>query len=133
MESIINLYLAQNLKALRKKSNKKQLEMALIFNIKQQNYSKFENGKTNFTNKLIDKICETFHITAVEFIAGQHVSQNQLKANATEELTTKILLANLQKQLTEKKLQIVEMEIANRMPKQKRGIANGNNPVYVMI
>ncbi|MES2513314.1 MAG: helix-turn-helix transcriptional regulator [Bacteroidota bacterium] len=133
MESRINLYLAQNLKALRKKNKKKQLEMALLFNIKQQNYSKLETGKSNFTDKVINNICHVFKITAEDFITRQDSTANSSKTGLMDDLATKILLASLQKQLTEKNLQIVEMEIAQKFPKQKKDSVKSNNVVYVMI
>ena len=53
MESIIRTHLGNKLKFLREKSNKKQIEMAIIFKMKQQNYSRIEKGKTNFSDKIL--------------------------------------------------------------------------------
>lgn len=53
---------AQWLKSLRVISGKKQFAVASDLGLRQQQYSDLENGKTPFTENLIRKICEVFHV-----------------------------------------------------------------------
>jgi DNA-binding XRE family transcriptional regulator len=138
MKSFINSYLGQKLKVLRESSNGKQKDLALILNITQQSYSKIENGKTNFSDILITKICDTFKISPMEFITNQNmlsknlslVSSNQ---NHMEDLSNRILFASFKKQLIEKELRIVELELEVRKHKRYKVDTNDFKPIYVMI
>lgn len=61
---------AQKLRALRITKNVKQEDAYLLLNLNsQQEYSKLENGKRNFTDELIEKISEAFNVTTDEFVS----------------------------------------------------------------
>ena len=138
MKSFINSYLGQKLKVLRESSNRKQKDLALILNTTQQSYSKIENGKTNFSDALITKICDTFQITPIEFISSQNMLSKNItlvssNKNHMEDLSTRILFASLKKQLIEKELRIVELELEVRKHKRYKIDTNDFKPIYVMI
>ena len=138
MKSFINSFLGQKLKVLRESSNRKQKDLALILNTTQQSYSKIENGKTNFSDALISKICDTFKITPIEFISSQkilsqHVSLASSNKNHMEDLSTRILFASFKKQLIEKELRIIELELEVRKHKRYKIDTNDFKHIYVMI
>jgi transcriptional regulator with XRE-family HTH domain len=138
MKSFINSYLGQKLKVLRESSNRKQKDLAQILSTTQQSYSKIENGKTNFSDALITKICDTFQITPIEFISSQNMLSKNItlvssNKNHMEDLSTRILFASFKKQLIEKELRIVELELEVRKHKRYKIDPNDFKPIYVMI
>ncbi len=138
MKNFINSYLGQKLKVLRENSNRKQKDLALILSTTQQSYSKIENGKTNFSDALITKICDTFQITPIEFISSQNILSKNItlissNKNHIEDLSTRILFASFKKQLIEKELRIVELELEVRKHKRYKIDTNDFNPIYVII
>lgn len=58
---------AKKLRFLRKINDKKQIEVATAVQMSQQAYSKLENGETNFSDEVIEKISAFFKITPAEF------------------------------------------------------------------
>ncbi len=67
---------AERLRGLRlNKGLKQETAFSLLGLNNQQEYSKLENGKINFTDELIANISKTFNITPTEFInPAQHTS-----------------------------------------------------------
>lgn len=138
MKSFINSYLGQKLKVLRESSNRKQKDLALLLNITQQSYSKIENGKTNFSDLLITKICDAFKIPPMEFITNQNMLSKNISLvssnkNHMEDLSTRILFASFKKQLIEKELRIIELELEVKKYKRHKIDTNDFKPIYVMI
>ncbi len=138
MKSFINSYLGQKLKVLRESSNRKQKDLALILSTTQQSYSKIENGKTNFSDALITKICDIFQITPIEFISNPNMLSKNItlvssNKNHMEDLSTRILFASFKKQLIEKELRIVELELEVKKHKRYKIDTNDFKPIYVMI
>lgn len=135
MNSWINIFLGKKLKGLRERNNKKQTEMAYIFEMKQQSYSKIERGKTNFSDKILNKICEEFNTTKVEFLTVpiSTTAVSKLKDNNIDDFTTAILFANYRKQMAEQKLRIAELELQLRRQKTGKIIAEDIKPIYVLI
>jgi DNA-binding XRE family transcriptional regulator len=136
MESWINTHLGNKLKALREKSDKKQIEMAFTFNMKQQSYCKIEKGKTNFSDKIVNKICDVFYITPLEFLTISLPKTDAFvkpSINNIDDFTTRILFASFRKQIAEQKLRIAELEIAARRQKVDKVITENIKPIYVMI
>ena len=67
MNDLINLSHAKKLRYLRKVSDKKQIDIAAALSVSQQAYSDLENGKTFFTDEIIEKLSYYFKITPAEF------------------------------------------------------------------
>ena len=95
MGNYINEYLGENLKTLRENNNNiKQSEVAVLFGVTQQYYSKIECGKINFTDEILNNICSVFNITPNGFLNYRNVL-SELKV-AESQQTDKDLIAQLQ-------------------------------------
>jgi|GEM_PF-4704775 len=69
MVTNLDKHYAKELKQLRKSHNLKQNAMVEFLDLEsQQQYSDLENSKKHFTDDLILKICNTFHISVIQFI-----------------------------------------------------------------
>lgn len=110
----------------------KQEEMAAKFNITQQAYGQMEKGKTNFTVKKIEKICEIFNITVQDFITLE-VPTLQVKTKDTDSVTITILKKHHEIALLEKDIRIGELEIENKYLRGNKKPIKDPAPVYVMI
>jgi transcriptional regulator with XRE-family HTH domain len=128
----------EKLKILRLHIHAKQSKIAAQLGISQQAYSYLENGKTHFTQTIIEKICVIFNISFQEFLMVDSQTQKQkfiAKINDADFdiYTARIMIANLKKQLIEKELRIVQLELALKtLP--KKHISNSNvKPIYVLI
>ena len=132
MAKITNINYAKKLRFLRTTVGIKQAEMASKLSISQQAYSVLENGKTHFTDKLINSICVIFNIAFQDFIkleVGAAVgSKNE------DSLKTKILTLHYEKLLIEKELEIVQLKL--ELKGYKKLIKTSKvktTSVYVMI
>jgi transcriptional regulator with XRE-family HTH domain len=67
MTELLNLSHAKKLRYLRKSSDLKQTEISNFLNVSQQAYSDLENGKTYFTDEIIEKLSHYFKITPADF------------------------------------------------------------------
>ena len=136
MESIIRTHLGNKLRFLREKSKKKQFEMAIIFEMKQQNYRRIEKGKTNFSDKILHKIHSIFNVEPLDFLRTA-IPQSSIVVKPTinniDEYTTRILFASLRKQIAEQKVRIAELEIEARKQKIDKVISDNFEPLYVLI
>lgn len=66
---------AQRLRGLRLINNIKQESIYKMIGLSsQQEYSKLENGKLNFTDDIILKISETFNVSPEEFVNSNHLT-----------------------------------------------------------
>ncbi len=65
----MNIYLSNKLKEYRVKNQMKQEIVAQEIGISQQAYSQLEQGKLNFTPKIVKKIINFFSITIAEFFS----------------------------------------------------------------
>jgi transcriptional regulator with XRE-family HTH domain len=103
--------------------------------MKQQNDSRIEKGKTNFSNKMLYKIQNEFHIKPLDFITKDVEQSNIITANInyTDDYTTRIMFAKLRKQIAEQKVRIAELEIEARRQKVDKVITGNFEPIYVMI
>lgn len=110
----------------------KQEDMATKFNITQQAYGQMEKGKTNFTVKKIEKICEIFNITVQDFITLE-VPTLQVKTKDTDSLTIRILKKHHEIALLEKDIRIGELEIENKYLRSIKKLVKDPFPIYVMI
>ena len=136
METLINIYLGEKLKVMRDKKNIKQTEMAVIFGMKQQNYSQIELGMTHFSNKILAKINEVYNVTPIEFLTNPIPKSNTLvktNSNQMDDFSVKVLLANLKKQVAEQKLRIINLEIELIQHKKDIVISDNVKPIYVLI
>lgn len=68
MEKNLTLIKAAKLYKLRRDANLKQDVVANALNKSQQSYSKLERGEVDFTDEVIDDICNYFKISRDEFI-----------------------------------------------------------------
>lgn len=67
MENNLNIIYAQKLYKLRRDANLKQPIVALALGKGQQAYSKLERGVTDFSDEIVDSICNFFKISLDEF------------------------------------------------------------------
>jgi transcriptional regulator with XRE-family HTH domain len=75
MVNATDIKYAQRLRGLRLINNIKQEQaFELIGLSSQQEYSKLENGKLNFTDELINCISDTFKITSEEFVNSSQLT-----------------------------------------------------------
>lgn len=141
METILNKHYAKKLKLLRTKSSKPKLiqkDIAIRFGMKQQNYSKLENGEINFSDKILNKISEVFNITILEFISFENEVPTAKpivmpNINNIDDYTTRILFASLRKQIAQQKVRIADLEIEARRQKIDTVISDNFAPLYVLI
>jgi transcriptional regulator with XRE-family HTH domain len=138
MESFVNKYFAGKLKSLRLKSDDIQDVLAAKFDMKQQVYCRLEQGKTNFSDNILDKICDEFNISRAEFVTSQSQlpqTNSVLKSNEKmlDDFSTKVIFAIFKKELIEKDLQIVDLQIALRKQKRYMEVTEDVEPIYVMI
>lgn len=132
METALKEILGEKLRILRTYFGYQQKEMAVKFNIGQQAYSDLEMGRTNFTDKKISKICEIFNITFQEFLSVESadiITKNQISESAT----IRILKLNHKKELLEKELRIVELELELKKYKKFTTYKEHSSSIYVMI
>ena len=61
-----------NLKEIRKKTGKSQVEVARDLGISQQNYSRYENGQHEPDNAMLATLADYFH-TTIDYIVGHDV------------------------------------------------------------
>ena len=66
MRNEINIHLGEKLKFMRKNKNITQEQMAVIFDIEQQNYGRIEKGDTYFSSRILAKIEEVFSKLFIE-------------------------------------------------------------------
>lgn len=141
MKSSINEYFAKKLKLLRTKYSKSkdiQKDIAVKFGMKQQNYSKLENGETNFSDKILDKICDEFNITRTEFITSQSQLPQinvpaQANINSIDDYTMRILFSKFRKEILELKLLNADLEIEVRRYRRNYIVGEDGPPIYVII
>ena len=75
MISPTDIKYAQRLKGLRLVNDMKQEQAYEMIGLSsQQEYSKLENGKLNFSDEIINKICATFNITPDEFVNSSQLT-----------------------------------------------------------
>jgi len=126
----------KKLRTLRLHSQSKQSEIAKQLGVSQQAYSNLENGKTQFTDVLIEKICDIFNVDFQEFLlvnSQQQKSKMITKINDIDMYTARIMIANLKKQLIEKELKIVQLELQIKKPKIQQVSNADKKPIYVLI
>lgn len=130
-----NVTLGKKLKLLRTTTDAIQDVIAAKLNIGQQAYSKLENGKTKFTDKKIYKICDVFNITPEYFITLENslLLPITVRQQIMDHDSYKILMITHKKQLLEKDIHIVELELAARKPKKHKVVYSKLKPIYVMI
>jgi transcriptional regulator with XRE-family HTH domain len=131
MENYVNVYLGQHLKDLREKNNMKQTEAAILFGITQQNYSKIECGKVNFSDKILNTICSSFNVTPNDFLNYQHtISVEKIVENKD---TDKALIDQLKWRIKMQNLRIADLEIEVRQYRRNFIVGDDGPPIYVMI
>jgi transcriptional regulator with XRE-family HTH domain len=128
----------RKLKILRFQINASQSLIAQQLEMTQQGYSYLENGKTHFTDALIEKICVIFGISFQEFVTiNNQPKKGKLisKANDAEfdEYSARVTIANFKKQLVEKDLRIVQLELLLITNRQEHNSTSVAKPVYVLI
>jgi transcriptional regulator with XRE-family HTH domain len=132
MENYINEYLGENLKTLRESNNNmKQSEVAVLFGVTQQYYSKIECGKINFTNEILNNICSVFNITPNDFI-NCRTKITELKF-AESQQADKDLIAQLQWQIQMQNLYRADLEIEVRKYRKNFIVGDDGPPVHVLI
>ncbi len=130
MKNYINEYLGQNLKDLREKNNIKQTEAAVLFGVAQQNYSKIECGKINFTDKILDNICSVFNITPNGFINYRNVVTQRKKSES--EQADKDLIAQLKWRIKMQNLIRADLVIGVRQYRKGFIVGDDGPPIYIM-
>ena len=130
MENYVNIYLGENLKNLREKNNMKQLETAILFGIAQQNYSKLECGKINFTDKILNNVCSIFNTTPNDFLNYRNIV-SELKVVESEK-TDKDLIAQLKWRIKMQSLRIADLEIEVRQYRNNFIVGDDGPPIYTM-
>ncbi len=131
MENYVNVYLGQHLKNLREKNNMKQSEAAIFFGITQQNYSKIERGKVNFSDKILNNICNSFNLTPSDFLNYQ---QGASEANLAENKDVdKALIDQLKWRIKMMNLKIADLEIEVRQYRRNFIVGDDGPPIFVMI
>lgn len=132
------LELGKKLKFLRFQINASQQDIAKKLEISQQAYSYLENGKTQFTELLLEKICTIFDVSFHEFISIRSQSINDVQIPKTKDgqldiYATQVIIANLKKQLIEKELRIVQLELQLKTKRKEQEPNSLPKPVYVLI
>ena len=64
------MYFYQRLKDLRIDENRKQIEIAILLNISQQYYSRYENGDVEIPFHFVIKLAEFYNVS-IDYIAGK--------------------------------------------------------------
>lgn len=131
MENYVNVQLGQNLKNLREKNNVKQIEAAVLFGVTQQNYSKIECGKVNFSDKILNTICSSFNITPNDFLNYQNVISS-IKTAENKDID-KALIDQLKWRIKMQNLRIADLEIEVRQYRRNFIVGDDGPPIYVMI
>lgn len=128
----INGLYAKKLRSLRLQNDYQQKALAELIGLKsQQDYSKLENGKKHFTEKIISKICEVFNVdvevfknTNAELKEPLAVKMNRetetklIKALEDEITSTKIMALYRTKNHLEQELKIINELIAEKLSKK---------------
>lgn len=131
MENYINEYLGENLKTLRESNNNmKQSEVAVLFGVTQQYYSKIECGKINFTNEILNNICSVFNIAPNDFINYRNIV-SELKI-AESQQADKDLIAQLQWRIKMQNLVRADLEIEVRQYRSNFIVGDDGPPIYIM-
>lgn len=132
-----SLELGKKLKYLRFQVNANQSEIAKKLKISQQAYSYLENGKTHFTETIIEKICSIFNLNFQEFVSinsqtYESKSSKNLIDTDLDIFTARVMILNLKKQLIEKDLKIIELELMLKTKQKKQNLSPAK-PIYVLI
>lgn len=132
MGNYINEYLGENLKNLRENSNNiKQSEVAVLFGVTQQYYSKIECGKINFTDEILNNICNVFNITPNDFLNYRNIVS---ELNIVEsQQADKDLIAQLQWRIQMQNLYRADLEIEVRKYRKNFIVGDDGPPVHVLI
>lgn len=131
MENYINLYLGENLKTLRENTNNmKQSEVAVLFGVTQQYYSKIECGKINFTDEILNSICSVFNITPNDFINYRN-KMTELKF-AESQQADKDLIEQLQWRIKMDNIYRADLEIEVRQYRSNFIVGDDGPPIYIM-
>lgn len=101
----------KKLKQLRNNQFIFQKEMAAKLKITQQAYSDLEKGKTNFSNKRIEKICKIFKVPVDEFITINAPKTKNKKSKNMDSYNIKVLKKHYERLLLEKDIRIGKLEI----------------------
>lgn len=132
MENYINVHLGKSLKALRENNvNMKQSEVAVLFGVTQQYYSKIECGKINFTNEILNNICSVFNITPNDFLNYQNLVstlKNEESAQADKDL-----IAQLKWRIKMDSIYRADLEIEVRKYRRNFIVGDDGPPVHVLI
>ncbi len=131
MENYINVYLGKHLKDLREKNNMKQAEAAILFGVTQQNYSKIECGKVNFSDKILTTICNSFNLTPNDFLNYQHIN-SEVKIAENKDIDT-ALIEQLQWRIKMMNLRIADLEIEVRQYRKNFIVGDDGPPIFVLI
>ncbi len=131
MENYVNVQLGQNLKNLREKNNVKQIEAAVLFGVTQQNYSKIECGKVNFSDKILNTICSSFNVTPNDFLNYQNIISS-IKTAENKDID-KALIDQLKWRIKMQNLRIADLEIEVRQYRRNFIVGDDGPPIYVMI
>lgn len=135
MEASLKEMFGEKLRVLRTNYGYHQKEMTSLFGMGQQSYSDLEMGRTNFTDKKISKICEIFGINFQQFLSIESASISSIKQNKklSESTAIRLLKLNHEKELLEKKLRIVQLELELKQHKKQIILSANPLPIYVMI
>ena len=86
MSNNFTLLLASRLYKLRRQADLKQNETATKLGLIQQSYSKLERGDLNFTDEIIDKICNLFNVKLEQFINVDNGSYSNSVLNSANSI-----------------------------------------------
>jgi len=68
----------ENVKNLRKKHDKLQIELALYLNVRQTTYSKYELGKIQIPIDILMKLAD-FYDVSLDYLVGRSTNDNSFK------------------------------------------------------
>ena len=133
MENEINIHLGKKLRTLRKRNNKSQVEMALLFNVEQQSYWKLENGKTNFSANVQHKIYEVFGLKPLDFLYSPLEDEKPIKASPNGNYVINLILNQFRRHILELQLRNIDLEIEVRKYRTNFIVGDDGPPVHVII
>lgn len=133
MENEINIHLGNKLRALRKRISKSQDEMALLFNVEQQSYWKLENGKTNFSANVQQKIYEVFGLKPLDFLYSPLGEDKPVKASLNGNYVINLILNQFRRHILELRLRNIDLEIEVRKYRTNFIVGDDGPPVHVII
>lgn len=134
MDESTNIEYGKKLRFLRTAIPTIQFDIASKLKMSQQSYSELEKGKTQFSAKILNKVCKAFNITVQEFILIQpKLSPVKMDNPILNDTNVKILILNHKKQLLERDIEIIQLQLELKKYKRPSKKPQELAPIYVMI